>query len=122
MNLKSYFKIKDTFDLCKLINLGFEKIDYNNEIGYQWKGVQYEIKDYYEAEDDGTQYTDTYGYNYKSIISIDSKSRIIWVEVINNDCTYHNEGDEINFILNIFYELLNLNAIERCDENGSSKI
>ena len=31
------------------------------------------------------------------------------------------KGDEVNFIVNIFYELTKLNIIERCDCHGQRK-
>lgn len=122
MNYTGYFKIKDDWSLDNLLQLGFKRVDYSEgDIGYKWKNIQYEIKNYYEIEDDGSHYTDNFGRDYRSMISVDGTSRIIWIEVINNDCSYHNEGDEVNFIANIFYELTKLNAIERCDNNGTEK-
>ena len=122
MDYTSYFRIKDDFDLNNLIDIGFKLVDYTQgEVGFQWKKLQYEIKDYYPLEDDGTRYSDNYGNDFRSIISVDAESRRIWIEVFNNDCSYHNEGDEVNFIANIFYELTKLNAIERCDCHGKRK-
>ena len=112
-----YFKIKDDWDLNNLIALGFERVDYSkDEVGYRWKGIQYEIKDYYPIEDDGTQYINNCDTNYNSIISVSEETRVIWIEIFNNDCSYHNEGDEVNFIANIFYELTKADAIERCEQ------
>lgn len=108
-----YLKIKDNFDLNKLIDLGFKKIDYTNgDTGYRYKKIQYEIKDYYPVEEDGTRYINNCNVDYNSIISIDAESRRIWIEIFNNDCTYHNEGDEVNFIANVILELSKLNCLE----------
>lgn len=106
-------KIKDNVNLHDLLDLGFELVDYSHgEVGYRWKGIQYEIKDYYPLEDDGTRYTDNYGNNYRTIISIDANSRNIWIEIFNNDCSYHNEGDEVNFIANVIIALKERDFIE----------
>lgn len=113
-NYTNYIKIKEDFDLNKLIKLGFKKIDYTKgEIGYRYKGLEYEIKDYYELEDDGTRYVDNFGRDYRNIISINAETRIVWIEVINNDCSYHSEGDEVNFIANIILELAKLDCLEK---------
>ena len=113
----NYLKIKDDFDLEKLKELGFEKIDYTKgERGYSWRGVQYEIRDYYEKENDGSRYIDSFGNNYRSIISVSEKDRLLYIEIFNNDCSYHNEGNEVNFIANVIFELSKINCLEKADD------
>ena len=112
-NYTEYLKIKKDFNLDKLLEIGFEKIDYTKgEAGYKYKGIEYEIKDYYPIEEDGTQYINNCDVNYNSMISINAETRTIWIEIFNNDCSYHNEGDEVNFIANVILELAKLDCIE----------
>lgn len=108
---KEYLKIRESVDLEKLLELGFEKHDYSNEVGYAYKGIQYEYRDRYPLEDDGTRYEDEYGCDYRSIISIGS-DRKVFVEVMNNDCSYHVEGSEINPVLNMIHKLTKLDYFE----------
>lgn len=104
-------KIKDNVNLDNLLNLGFEKVDYSNENGLEYLGIQYEAKDYYPIEENGSQYEDDKGYNYRSMITI-GKNRLVFIEVLNNDCSYHIEGSEMNFIANMIYKLTILDMLE----------
>ena len=35
---------------------------------------------------------------------------------INNDCTYHNEGDEVEGIMNLIYDLIQAGYLEKVEE------
>ena len=111
--MDNYLKIKNDIDLYKLLELGFEKKDYSKgEIGLQYLGVQYEAIDYYPVEEDGTRYEDDFGNNWRSKISVSLEDRLVYIEILNNDCTYHNEGSEVNFIANIIFQLTNAGMLE----------
>ena len=120
--LEKFLIIKDEIDLSELLKLGFEKEDYTVVTGKEYLGVQYEFRDYYPIEEDGTQYEDDFGCNYKSVISIGEKDRLVNVEILNNDCSYHTEGREVNPILNMIYRLtlLDMLRIKTEGENGNN--
>ena len=70
------FRIKDEVDLKELEKFGF-KLNEKNE---------YEYKNYYLLEDDGTRYEDENGFDYNWRISISRLfNKELWIEIINND-------------------------------------
>lgn len=69
---------------------------------------EYEYKEYYPLEDDGTRYEDDNGFDYVFSIRVIFRKGYgyeLYLEVINNDCSYHNEGSELEKIMEIIYEL-----------------
>ncbi len=97
-------KIKDNVDLKELEKFGF-KLNKDNE---------YEYKNYYPLEDDGTRYEDENGFDYNWRISISRIfNRELWIEIINNDCSYHNEGPDIDGLFDKVYDLIQAGLIEK---------
>lgn len=89
-------KIKEGIDLKELGKFGFE-----------YDGVScYIKKGYYPVKDDGTRYEDENGFDYIWEIDIIEKNRNLFIEIINNDCSYHNEGNEVDGIVNLIYDLI----------------
>ena len=84
-------RIKKEVDLKELEKFGFKLNEDSN----------YEFKEYYPLEDDGTRYKD---------------GNELWLELINNDCTYHNEGDEVEGIMNLIYDLTTAGYVEKVEE------
>lgn len=98
-------KIKDEVDLKELENFGFKLNEDNN----------YEYKNYYPLEEDGTRYVDENGFDYKWRIEIYKRENIneLWIEIINNDCSYHNEGTDIEELFNKIYDLIQAGLVEK---------
>ena len=98
------FRIKNCVDLKELEKFGF-KLSEDNE---------YECIGYYPLEDDGTRYEDENGFDYNWRISV---SRLfnnnLWIEIINNDCSYHNEGPDIEELFNKIYDLIQAGLVEK---------
>lgn len=98
-------KIKNNVDLKELEKFGFKLNEDNN----------YEYKKYYQLEDDGTRYVDDNDFDYIWHIEIYKRKNgnELWLEIINNDCTYHNEGDEVEEIMYLIYELTKAGLVEK---------
>ena len=95
-------------DLKELEKFGFKLNEDSN----------YEFKEYYPLEDDGTRYIDDNDFDYIWSIEIYERKdgNELWLEVINNDCTYHNEGDEVEGIMNLIYDLIQAGYLEKVEE------
>ena len=97
-------KIKDNVDLKELEKFGFEKNEDN----------EYECIGYYPLEDDGTRYEDENGFDYVWKISISTIfDRELWIEIINNDCSYHIEGPDIEELFNKVFDLIQAGIVEK---------
>lgn len=96
-------KINENKKLIDLEKFGFRLNENNN----------YEYKKYYDLEDDGTRYIDDNGFDYIWSIEIYKRENRneLYLEVINNDCSYHNEGDELEEIMCLIYKLTKYNII-----------
>lgn len=100
-------KIKDNVDLKELENFGFE-LNEDNE---------YECVGYYPLEDDGTRYEDENGFDYIWKIRISTIfNRELWIEIINNGCSYYNEGPDIEELLNKIFDLIQAGLVERVSD------
>lgn len=101
------FRIKNGVDFKELEKFGF-KLNEKNE---------YEYKNYYPLEDDGTRYEDENGFDYNWRISISRLfNKELWIEIINNDCSYHNEGPDIEELLNKIFDLIQAGLVERVSD------
>ena len=97
-------KIKDEVDLKELENFGF-RLNEKNE---------YEYKNYYPLEDDGTRYKDENGFDYNWRISISRLfNKELWIEIINDYCSYHNEGPDIEELFDKVYDLIQAGLVEK---------
>ena len=101
-------KIKDDVNLKELEKFGFTLNEDNN----------YEYKELYPLEDDGTRYIDDNDFDYIWRITFYKRDfgYELWIEIINNDCTYHNEGDEVEGIGNLIYDLIKADLVEKVGE------
>lgn len=99
-------KIKDNVDLKEL-----------EKFGFKYDGVScYILKGYYPIEDDGTRYIDENDFDYRWEIDITEKYRNLFIEIINNDCSYHNEGSEIDDLFELLYDLIKADLVEKVEE------
>ena len=96
-------KLNENIKLIDLEKFGFRLNENNN----------YEYKKYYDLEDDGTRYVDDNDFDYIWRIEIYKRKNgnELWLEIINNDCTYHNEGDQVEEIMCLIYKLTKYNII-----------
>ena len=101
-------KIKDDVDLKELEKFGFKKNEDN----------EYECIGQYPLEDDGTRYEDESGFNYiwKMDTCTINNEKLIWIEVINNDCTYHNEGTDFGELFDTIYDLIQAGLVEKVSD------
>lgn len=109
LRIREYNKITgEKIDLKELEKFGFKE----NEEG------RYELKKYYELEEDGTRYIDEYGADYKWSIEIYKRKNgnELWLEIMNNDCSYHNEGNEVEEIMCLIYDLTEAGYVEKVEE------
>lgn len=98
------FRIKNGVDFKELEKFGF-KLSEDNE---------YECIGYYPLKDDGTRYEDENGFDYNWRISISRLfNKELWIEIINNDCSYHNEGPDIEELFNKIYDLIQAGLVEK---------
>ena len=105
-------KIKDEIPLKELEKFGFQ-LNENNT---------YEYKELYPLEADGTRYVDDNDFDYIWSITIYKRIRPeeefyeLYIEIINNDCSYHNEGDEVEGIGDKLYDLIQAGLVEKVEE------
>lgn len=113
-------KIKDEVDLKELEKFGFkigkelakekEFESILGEIGYEYMANWYHKCETPLIEDEwGDKVTRTH-------IHIKDDTRSIYIDLLNNDCTYHNSGDEIEFIENTLYDLITADLVEKVED------
>ena len=60
------------------------------------------------------RYEDENGFDYNWRISISRLfNKELWIEIINNDCSYHNEGPDIEELFNKIYDLIQAGLVEK---------
>lgn len=82
------------------------------EYQYEW----YHLMKFDFDEDSGCPIEDEYG-NISAKISICVRDdRSIYIDIMNNDCTYHNSGSELEFIENTLFDLIQANLVEKVSD------
>ena len=94
--------LKFTGKLEDLIPYGFKHN--GNDV---WPAMEIELKEYPEYEND----------NGLQSISV-RKDNSIWVEIPNNDCTYHTEGNELNPVIDKLYDLIKAGLLIKEEEKN----
>lgn len=57
---------------------------------------------------------DEWGYKIPFIHIMIRDKRDILIDVHNNDCTYHTEGDELKELEDTLYDLITAGLVEKC--------
>ena len=110
-------KIKEQVELKELEKFGFKlgKELLNDEL---YKGLlpSY-MNDWYIAmefdidEDTGKPVENEWGEMEPKISIYVRKDRLIIIDIMNNSCTYHNEGDDLEFLENTLYNLITAGVV-----------
>lgn len=116
--LKKFLKVKDNVDLDELLKFGFKKAKMYGETAYIIEEEKYDLD-----EDDNeviindniseeTELSERDADEIANNILISSKDRILFIEIMNNDCSFHSEGSEVNMIANIVFKLSQAGILE----------